>query len=278
MNSTTLQIFEHRDFGKVRTVTIDGEPWFVAKDVTQALGYKNSPDALKKHVDAEDRRVLQKSQNATFEIPTRGLAIINESGLYCLALSSKLPQAKAFRRWVTSVVIPNIRKHGAYATPDTLGQMMSNPQFAEALVDALADEHSKNVKLTNQVAELAPRAHYCEMVLFSGGAIPVSIIAKEYGMSAVVFNTLLHDLGIQYKVGRTWVLYQAYANKGYMKTRTFYKLSGDSIIHGYWTQKGREFLYNALAVIGVFPLSELQEMVKEAEAASREFCECFDEN
>ena len=277
MNST-LQIFEHRDFGKVRTVTINGEPWFVAKDVTQALGYKNSPDALKKHVDAEDRRVLQKSQNATFDIPTRGLAIINESGLYCLALSSKLPQSKAFRRWVTSVVIPNIRKHGAYATPDTLGQMMGNPQFTEALIDALAEEHSKNVELTNQVEELAPRAHYCEMVLFSGGAIPVSIIAKEYGMNAVAFNALLYDLGIQYKVGGCWVLYQAYANKGYMKTHTFYKLSGDSIIHGYWTQKGREFLYNALAVIGVFPLSELQEMVKEAEAASREFCECFDEN
>jgi phage antirepressor YoqD-like protein len=115
-------------------------------------------------------------------------------------------------------------------------------------------------------------------VLFSGGAIPVSIIAKEYGMSAVVFNTLLHDLGIQYKVGRTWVLYQAYANKGYMKTRTFYKLSGDSIIHGYWTQRGRRFLYEALAAIGIFPLSELQEMMKEAEAISRECCECFDED
>jgi prophage antirepressor-like protein len=195
MNST-LQIFEHRDFGKVRTITLDGEPWFVAKDVTQALGYKNSTKAMKKHVDAEDRRVLQKSQNATFEIPTRGLAIINEAGLYCLALSSKLPQAKVFRRWVTSIVIPSIRKHGAYATPDTLAQMMGDPQFTEALVDALAEEHSKNVKLANQVAELSPRANYCEMVLFSGGAIPVSIIAKDYGMSAVAFNALLYDLGM----------------------------------------------------------------------------------
>jgi len=277
MNST-LQIFEHKDFGKVRTVTINGEPWFVAKDVTQALGYKNSPDALKKHVDAEDRRVLQKSQNATFDIPTRGLSIINESGLYCLALSSKLPQAKTFRRWVTSVVVPSIRKHGAYATPDTLEQMMGNPQFTEALIDALAEEHSKNVKLTNQVAELAPRAHYCKMVLLSGGAIPVSVIAKEYGMSAMVFNSLLHDLGIQYKVGGCWVLYQAYANKGYMKTRTFYKLSGDSIIHSYWTQKGREFLYNTLAFADVFPLSGSQEDLDEAETTNLEFCECLNEN
>ena len=167
----TVQIFEHKDFGKVRTVQINGEPWFVAIDVAKALGYINSRDALRKHVDAEDRRVLQKSQNATFEIPTRGLAIINESGLYCLALSSKLPQAKAFRRWITSVVIPSIRKHGAYVTPDTLENFKSNPQFAEALIDALAEEHSKNVTLANQVEALTPRANYCEMVLLSGEAI-----------------------------------------------------------------------------------------------------------
>jgi len=259
-----LQIFEHNNFGKVRIIILDSEPWFVAKDVTQALGYKNSPDALKKHVDAEDKQVLQKSQNATFDIPTRGLAIINESGLYCLALSSKLPQAKTFRRWVTSVVIPNIRKYGAYATPNTLGQMMGNPQFTEALVDALAEEHSKNVVLSNTVEALTPKAHYCDVVLLSGDAIPVSIIAKDYGMSAVAFNALLHDLGIQYKVGGTWILYQSFANKGYMKTRTFYKLSGDSIIHGYWTQHGRRFLYEVLAKIGRFPLAEFELMMREA--------------
>ena len=262
-----LHIFEHRDFGKVRTVSIDGEPWFVAVDVANALGYSNSRDALKKHVDAEDKRILQRSQNATFDIPTRGLTIINESGLYCLALSSKLPQAKTFRRWVTSVVIPSIRKHGAYATPDTLENFKGNPQFADALIDALAEEHSKNVALENKVGELAPRAHYCDLVLLSGEAIPVSIIAKDYGMTAVAFNTLLHDLGIQYKVGGTWVLYQNFANKGYMRTKTFYKLSGDSIIHGYWTQRGRRFLYDALAMMGMLPLSEFEELTKEALAA-----------
>ena len=269
--AASLQIFEHKDFGKVRTVIIDGEPWFVAKDVTQALGYKNSPDALKKHVDAEDRRVLQKSQNATFDIPTRGFAIINESGLYCLALSSKLPQAKAFRRWLTAVVIPSIRKHGAYATPDTLDKMMCSPQFAEALIDALAEEHSKNVALENKLEELTPRAHYCDVVLLSGDAIPISVIAKDYGLTAMFLNSLLHDLGIQYKVGGTWVLYQSYANKGYMKTRTFYKLSGDSIIHGYWTQRGRQFLYDVLALVGMLPLAELEEMVDKAATAKHEF-------
>jgi len=274
--NNALKIFEHKDFGKVRIVTIDGEPWFVAKDVTSALGYSNSRDALKKHVDAEDKRILQRSQSATFDIPTRGLTIINESGLYCLALSSKLTQAKQFRRWVTSVVIPSIRKHGAYATPDTLENFKNNPQFAEALIDALAEEHSKNVALENKVEELTPRAHYCDVVLLSDNSIPVSIIAKDYGMTAMSLNSLLHDMGIQYKVGGTWVLYQAYANKGYMKTKTFYKLSGNSIIHGYWTQRGRRFLYEALALVGIIPLSELEELAKEALTAEREFYGSYD--
>ena len=270
---TDLAIFEHQDFGKVRTVTIDGNPWFVAKDVATALGYKNSPDALKKHVDAEDRQVLQKSQNATFDIPTRGLAIINESGLYCLALSSKLPQAKSFRRWITSTVIPSIRKHGAYATPDTLEKMMGNPLFAEALIEALAEEHIKTVALESKIEELIPKAHYCDLVLLSGDAMPVSIIAKDYGMTAMSFNSLLHDLGIQYKVGGCWVLYQAYAGKGYMRTRTYHKPSGDGILHSYWTQRGRLFLYNALAFLGFLPLAEIAELKEEADAAQRGFAE-----
>ena len=204
--NTASAIFEHQDFGKVRTLTVNGEPWFVAKDIAQALGYKNSPYALKKHVDAEDRQILQKSQNATFEIPTRGLAIINESGLYCLALSSKLPQAKSFCRWITSTVIPSIRKHGAYVTPDTLEKITSSSLFAEALTDALAEEHIKIVSLENKIEELTPKAHYCNLVLMNDDAIPVSIIAKDYGMTAMSFNNLLHDLDIQYKVGGYWVL------------------------------------------------------------------------
>ena len=127
-----VQIFEHehQDFGKIRTIELGGQPWFVAKDVARALGYSNPTDTLKKHVDTEDRQILQKSQNASFNIPTRGFTIINESGLYCLALSSKLPQAKKFRRWITSTVIPSIRKHGAYATPDTLSKLVAKSLFS----------------------------------------------------------------------------------------------------------------------------------------------------
>ena len=256
-----IQIFEHKDFGKIRVIEIDGEPWFVGKDVSDILGYVNTRKALIDHVDSEDKNTVTIRDG----IPGNpNKTIINESGLYCLILSSKLPQAKTFRRWVTSEVLPSIRKHGAYATQDTLEKMIGNPQFTEALLDALAEEHSKNVVLENKVNELQPRAHYCDIVLLSGEAIPVSVIAKDYGMTAMFFNSLLHDLGIQYKVGGTWVLYQAYANKGYMKTRTFYKPSGDSVIHGYWTQRGRRFLYDVLALMGYLPLSELEDTVEEA--------------
>ena len=104
-----MEIFKNPEFGSIRAVEIDGEPWLVGKDVALALGYKNAKDALSAHVDAEDKRIVQRSENTTFDIPNRGITIINESGLYSLVLSSKLPKAKQFRRWVTSEVLPSIR-------------------------------------------------------------------------------------------------------------------------------------------------------------------------
>ena len=124
---SNLEIFTNREFGSIRTLMKNGVPWFVGKDVAEILGYANTKDALSTHVDHEDKAIIQRSENATFEIPTRGLTIINESGLYGLILSSKLPTAKAFKRWVTSEVLPTIRKHHMYvsdalalASPDTL--------------------------------------------------------------------------------------------------------------------------------------------------------------
>ena len=114
MENKLVKVFENKDFGKVRTVMIDNEPWFVGKDVADALGYKNTKDALASHVDVEDKRILKRSEIAPFEIPTRGLTIINESGLYGLVLSSKLPTAKQFKHWVTHDVLPTLRKTGSY--------------------------------------------------------------------------------------------------------------------------------------------------------------------
>ena len=109
-----LKIFKNPEFGQIRSIEIDGLPYFLGKDVAEILGYSNPRDALATHVDLEDKKVIQKSENTTLEIPNRGLTIINESGLYSLILSSKLPTAKQFKRWVTSEVLPAIRKQGYY--------------------------------------------------------------------------------------------------------------------------------------------------------------------
>ena len=109
-----IQIFNNEEFGQIRTVTIDSEPWFVGKDVALALGYSDTKSAIQDHVDTEDKRIIQKGQIATLEIPNRGMTIINESGLYSLIFGSKLEGAKRFKHWVTSEVLPAIRKTGNY--------------------------------------------------------------------------------------------------------------------------------------------------------------------
>lgn len=120
---TDLQIFNSPEFGAIRTIEKDGEPWFVGKDVAAALGYKDTVNALKSHVDAEDKGGWQ----ITTQFGDKETTIINESGLYSLVLSSKLPTAKKFKRWVTNEVIPSIRKHGAYMTPETLEKVLLSP-------------------------------------------------------------------------------------------------------------------------------------------------------
>lgn len=120
-----LKIWVNTEFGELRVVDMNGEPWMVGKDVAQALGYANTKDALASHVDEEDKCIIQKSENATFDIPNRGLTIINESGLYSLVLSSKLPGAKRFRRWVTNEVLPSIRKTGSYTMPKLSKEMQA---------------------------------------------------------------------------------------------------------------------------------------------------------
>ena len=114
-NQKQIQIFNNAEFGEIRSMEIGGEPWFVGKDVAAALGYSNTKDALAAHVESEDKSIIQRSQFPTLEIPNRGMTIVNESGLYSLILGSKLDGAKRFKRWITSEVLPAIRKTGAYA-------------------------------------------------------------------------------------------------------------------------------------------------------------------
>ena len=158
-----LQIFNNPEFGEIRTVEVDGEPWFVGKDVTLALGYSDTDQALRKHVDEEDK--LTRQFNGSGQ--NRVMTIINESGLYSLVLSSKLPGAKRFKRWVTAEVLPSIRKHGAYMTPETLEEAILNPDTMIKLCTALKDEQDKrkaleaaNSALTVENQIMQPKAAY----------------------------------------------------------------------------------------------------------------------
>lgn len=266
-----LQVFDNPKFGKIRTVVIDGEVYFAGKDVATALGYSNTKDALALHVDAEDKRILQRSENATFEIPNRGLTVINESGLYSLILSSKLPQAKEFRRWVTFEVLPSIRKTGGYSLQKAdIKALIKDPKFLIALVTELQEEQAKNKRLTQenaalnqQVAELTPKANYCDIVLRCNELVTVSVIAKDYGKSARDFNQILHKLGVQYKQGDIWLAYQKYARLGWTSSRVCPIEDSDGNTqfktHTCWTQKGRLGLYNLLKEKGILPIVESEE-------------------
>ena len=142
-----MKLFENPEFGAIRTVEVGGEPWLVGKDVAQALGYSDTSDALKRHVDPEDKLTRCFADSGQ----SREMYIINESGLYSLVLSSKLPGAKKFKRWVTSEVLPSIRKHGAYMTSDTIDKMINSPEFGIKLLTALRDEQDKRKALETEL-------------------------------------------------------------------------------------------------------------------------------
>ena len=250
-----IQVFNNPEFGDIRTVEIDGEPWFVGKDVVDNLGYQNGSRDINRHVDEEDR---QNYQNGTFE-SNRGLTIINESGLYSLILSSKLPSA--------SEVLPAIRKHGIYATEDVTDKILNNPEFGIELLTKYKEERDKRRFLSEQVltqqkliAELQPKADYVNQILKSTSSVKTTQIAKDYGMSARAFNKLLYELGIQYRVGDQWVLYAKYQACGYVRSVTYEYRHRDGRLDvkmcTEWTQKGRLFLYETLKKEGYLPLME----------------------
>lgn len=258
-----IQVFNNPEFGDIRTVEIDGEPWFVGKDVADNLGYQNGSRDINRHVDEEDR---QNYQNGTFE-SNRGLTIINESGLYSLILSSKLPSARRFKHWVTSEVLPAIRKHGIYATEDVTDKILNNPEFGIELLTKYKEERDKRRFLSEQVltqqkliAELQPKADYVNQILKSTSSVKTTQIAKDYGMSARAFNKLLYELGIQYRVGDQWVLYAKYQACGYVRSVTYEYRYRDGRLDvkmcTEWTQKGRLFLYETLKKEGYLPLME----------------------
>ena len=202
---TDLQIFNSPEFGAIRTIEKDDEPWFVGKDVAEALGYSNTKDALSRHIDAEDKYqgkgVAFPDPHGILQYPT----IINESGLYSLVLSSKLPTAKKFKRWVTSEVIPSIRKHGAYMTPDKLEEVLLKPDTLIQLAQNLKTEQEKRRALEVKVEEQKPKVLFAESVEAAKTSILIGELAK-----------LLKQNGINIGQNR---LFEWLRNNGYLIKR-----------------------------------------------------------
>ena len=183
-----LTIFKNEQFGEMRTVTIGDEIWFVGKDVAAILGYKDTSDAMKRHVDDEDkltRRFTDSGQN-------REMYIINESGLYSLVLSSKLPSAKEFKRWVTSEILPSIRKHGAYMSPETIERVITDPDFIIRLANELKTAQQK-------VAELQPKAAYYDAVSRADGSTSFRETAKLFGIGEREFIRWIESARLCYR-------------------------------------------------------------------------------
>ncbi|HFL0892170.1 phage antirepressor [Enterococcus faecium] len=253
MNTPQIFNFEQNE---VRTILVNDEPYFVGKDVAEILGYSKPRNAISTHVDEEDK------QDAPIQGDLGGkqkMTIINESGLYSLILKSKLPSAKKFKRWVTSEVLPQIRKHGMYATDE----LLNNPDLLIEVATKLKEERTQRLIAEQRVNELQPKADYYDRILNNKGLVTVSTIAKNYGMSAVSFNKLLHELGIQFNQSGTWLLYSKFQDKGYTHIEPFdYEdKNGNRQVKTRmkWTQKGHIFLYETLKKNNYLPMIEREQ-------------------
>ena len=259
----------------IRTVVLEGTPYFLGTDVADVLGYKNNRDALSKHVDLEDKqtlmykdcRDLRQAKQLLWNKPNdfSNKVVINESGLYALIFGSKLPQAKQFKYWVTSEVLPAIRKHGAYLTDKKANDVVNGNGLADLLIQAGEQLKQKEAELAVKQAELKeahPKVEYYERVMNSDVLLTMTTIAKNYGMTAMAMNKLLHKLGVQFKQGGSWTLYSQYADKGYVHTQMYVPSakSAPMVSQTKWTPKGQKFVYDLLSEYGIKPMIEMQEV------------------
>lgn len=231
-----IRIFNSEEFGSVRTITIDGDTWFVGKDVAEALGYKDTSDALKKHVMEEDKLTRCFADSGQ----KRQMYIINESGLYALIFGSKLESAQKFKHWVTSEILPSIRKNGIYATNKVIDDILNNPDFGIELLTKLKEERTARVEAEKTNA----------ILMHVNKTYTMTEIAKEIGLkSAVELNKILSQKRIQYKVNGTWVMYSDYSNCGYEEIKQEVLDNGHVIYHRKITQLGRKF------ILGLFDMA-----------------------
>lgn len=218
--------------------------WARVRDYLRQINF--SPDVAKMNSDADIFTLTDKELRELF---------IPEPYFYLLAMKADSSEARVFQHKVAFEILPAIRKHGAYMTPEVIEKAILTPDFVIKLATQLKLEQERSAALELKVEEMAPKSAYCDAILQAPGLVTVTAISKDYGISAVNFNKLLHKLRIQFKQGKLWVLYQEYADKGYTQTKTFIN-EGVTQLHTYWTQTGRLFLYETLKKVGYLPMIE----------------------
>lgn len=224
-----IKAFNSLEFGEIRTAVVNNEPMFCLIDICKALKLSNSR-IVADRLDEDERRKL--------DLPRQGETwFITESGLYAVVLRSDKPAAKKFRKWVTSEVLPNIRKHGIYATDNVIDNILNNPDFGIELLTRLKEERAARVKAEQRNA----------ILMHVNKTYTMTEIAKELGLrSAIELNKILSEMHIQYKVNNTWVMYSDYSNLGYEEIKQEVLDNGTVVYHRRITQAGREFIINLI--------------------------------
>lgn len=246
MNTPQIFNFEQNE---VRTFLENDVPYFVANDVAKTLGYKNPSKATNDHC----KKAIETWGNDSLGRRQK-FKIIPESDVYRLIIKSNLPNAEKFEAWVMEEVLPQIRKHGMYATDD----LLNNPDLLIEVATKLKEERTLRLVAEQKVAEMQPKVNYHDIILANKSVTPISFIAKNYGMSAMQMNKLLHDFGIQYRQGKAWLLYAKYQNEGYTHIEMVPVQGTDNLKPIMkWTQKGHLFLYNFLKEHDILPNIEL---------------------
>lgn len=261
-----LQVFNNEEFGSVRVhVDESGEPWFCGKDVLTALEYGTDGGATKYFLSVPEQ--WKGGKQISTPGGTQEMLCVSEQGLYFFLGRSDKPKALPYQMYIAGEVMPSIRKHGVYMTPVTIDNIIKDPDFGIRLLMELKEEQSKRKDLetvvavqNQQIAELSPKASYYDVVLNCKDLVTISVIAKDYGMSAKEMNKKLRELGIQFKQGKVWLLYQKYAEMGLTQTKTYTYEGKDGTIHTKlltcWNQRGRLYIYEAMKRIGILPVME----------------------
>lgn len=216
-----LKIFQNEEFGQLRTLIINGEPWFVGKDIAEILRYSNASKAVMVHVDGEDKqmKMLPHSQNGNLVTKT---ALINESGLYSLILASKLPTAKKFKRWVTTEILPSIRKYGAYITAPKLADIIENTESLELLLKQLLLETQRNKEMQQELDTVKPKVEYFDSLIATDMLTNFRTTAKELGLKPMAFTQFLLDKKYIYRDKHQKILpMQPYIHYGYFQIKDF---------------------------------------------------------